>query len=190
MDEWEGKVIHMTRTAEQHLTDLTGALSTLDLGKLSGWGSGLANGLSGGGRLLAAGNGGSATHAQHLTAELIGRYRADRSPLSALALHAETSTVTTAGNDCGFDGIFARQVLAHGRPNDVLQVISTSDTSADPYRAVRAARDPGMTTWALSGPLPNPLASLCDDAVAVTAESAGQCPGVSAGSYPPAVCGG
>src|SRR5690349_20189469 len=83
------------------------------------WGRHLADVLPAGARLLAAGNGGSAAQAQHLTAELVGRYCGERRPLSALALHAETSSVTAITNDYGADEIFARQVEAHARPGDV-----------------------------------------------------------------------
>jgi D-sedoheptulose 7-phosphate isomerase len=82
-------------------------------------GAHLAAVLVGGGRLLCAGNGGSAAQAQHLTAELVGRYRDDRPALSAIALHAETSSVTAIANDYGYDSVFARQVQATGGPGDV-----------------------------------------------------------------------
>ncbi len=127
--------------------------------------------LLGGGRLLVAGNGGSAAQAQHLTAELVGRYRDDRVPLSALALHTDTSTVTAVLNDYGADQVFARQVRAHGRPGDVLLAMSTSGRSTNVLNAVRTARRAGLVTWALTGPLPNPVADITDEAVAVEADS-------------------
>lgn len=134
---------------------------------LARWGDELARTLGTGGRLLVAGNGGSAAEAQHLTAELVGKLRADRAPLSAVALHAETSAVTAIANDYGYDEVFARQVRAHGRPGDVLLLLSTSGASANLLSAVRAGRATGMRTWAFTGPVPNPLAHLCDDALAV-----------------------
>jgi D-sedoheptulose 7-phosphate isomerase len=139
---------------------------------VSAWGRHLAGVLSSGGRLLACGNGGSAAQAQHLTAELSGRYRTDREPLSAIALCAEAPALTAIGNDYGFDQAFARQVRAHGRLGDVLMLLSTSGRSQNLIEAAKAARETGMTTWALTGPAPNPLAGACDDVVAIAADTA------------------
>ncbi|MEU0288980.1 SIS domain-containing protein [Streptomyces sp. NPDC006147] len=141
------------------------------LPRIADWGGRLATVLSGGGRLLAAGNGGSAAQAQHLTAELVGRYRRERRAYSALALHAETSSVTAIGNDYGFDHVYARQVDAHGRPGDVLMLLSTSGRSANLVAAAVAARRAGMEVWALTGPGPNPLMEAADEALCVTAAS-------------------
>lgn len=133
------------------------------------WGRELAVLLDGGGRLLVAGNGGSAAQAQHLTAELVGRYRYDRRPLSAIALHAETSSTTAIGNDYGFDEVYARQVAAHGRPGDVLLALSTSGASRNIVAAAHRSRDLGLRTWALTGPVPNLLADLADETITVDA---------------------
>src|SRR5690606_11586296 len=122
-----------------------------------------------GGRLLAAGNGGSAAHAQHLTSELVGRYRDDRTPLPALCLHGDASSVTTIVNDFGPDEVFARQVAAHGRRGDVLVALSTSGRSPNLLAAARTAATAGLWTVALTGARPNPLADLADDVVAVDA---------------------
>ncbi len=135
------------------------------------WGAHLADVLVGGGRLLAAGNGGSAAQAQHLTAELVGRYRDERLPLSAIALHAETSTTTAICNDYGADAVFARQVLAHGRAGDVLVLLSTSGRSSNVLRAAEAAAQIGVCTWALTGPGPNPLSRAVEETVCVDAPS-------------------
>lgn len=137
--------------------------------KLVAWGAHLAAVLVGGGRLLACGNGGSAAESQHLTAELVGRFRHERIPLSAIALHADTSALTAIANDYGEDEIFARGVRAHGRPGDVLILLSTSGTSRNILAAAKAASEIGLTTWALTGPAPNPLAAMSDDAIAVEA---------------------
>ena len=123
------------------------------LPRIADWGGRLAAVLTDGGRLLAAGNGGSAAQAQHLTAELVGRYRRERRAYSALALHAETSSVTAIGNDYGFDHVYARQVTAHGRPGDVLMLLSTSGRSANLIAAAVTARRAGLRVWALTGPL-------------------------------------
>jgi phosphoheptose isomerase len=139
--------------------------------RLDRWGVELAGILVAGGRLLAAGNGGSAAEAQHLTAELVGRYRDDRPPLSAIALHAETSSCTAIGNDYGADNVFARQVEAHGRPGDVLVLFSASGHSPNVLAAARAAGRVGLRSWALTGPVPNPLAVAVDEVLVVDAAS-------------------
>ena len=140
--------------------------------RLADWGSELARLLSGGGRLLVAGNGGSAAEAQHLTAELVGRFEApDRRPLSAIALSAETSSLTAIGNDFGFEHAFARQVTAHGREGDVLVLLSTSGRSANLIAAARAGREAGLAVWAMTGPTPNPVADLADEVLAIDVPS-------------------
>ncbi|GAA3119942.1 D-sedoheptulose-7-phosphate isomerase [Streptosporangium carneum] len=155
-----------------HLSRLSAALSAVDADAavVSTWGRKLAAVLTGGGRLLVCGNGGSAAEAQHLTAELVGRYRADREPYAAIPLHADTSTVSAIGNDFGAEEVYARQVRAHGRPGDVLMCLSTSGASRNVLAAADAARECGVATWALTGPAPNPLVACCDDALAVPAE--------------------
>jgi len=133
------------------------------------WGTSLATTLDGGARLLVAGNGGSAAQAQHLSAELVGRYRDDRPPFSAVALHADTSATTAIANDYGVQEIFARQVAAHGRAGDVLMLLSTSGASANLLVAADQAHRLGMPVWALTGPAPNPLADSADDALCIEA---------------------
>jgi D-sedoheptulose 7-phosphate isomerase len=91
--------------------------------------------------------------------------------MSAIALHADTSALTAIGNDYGLDEIFARGVHAHGQPGDVLISLSTSGTSGNVLAAVKAGHEEGLTTWALTGPAPNPLAAMCHDAVCVEAGS-------------------
>jgi D-sedoheptulose 7-phosphate isomerase len=154
-----------------HLAALHRPLAELEssVDRIDAWGRHLARVLTGGGRLLALGNGGSAAQAQHLTSELVGRYRDDRRPFSAVSLHAETSSVTAIVNDYGADDVFARQVLAHGRDGDVLVALSTSGRSPNVLAAVAAARECGMTSWALTGRAPNPLVEACDDVVVVDA---------------------
>jgi D-sedoheptulose 7-phosphate isomerase len=157
--------------AETHLATLTKALVELEreLPRVEAWGRHLAAVLGQGGRLLAAGNGGSAAQAEHLAAELLGRYREERRPLAAIALSAERAAITAIGNDYGFEEIFARQVTAYGRPGDVLVALSTSGCSPNVLAAVTAAHAAGVTVWAITGPLPNPLAETSDDALAVSA---------------------
>jgi len=153
----------------RHLAELAGPLRDLhaDAPRIEAWGAQLADVLRRGGRLLAAGNGGSAAEAQHLTAELVGRYRDDRPPFSAIALCAESSSVTAIGNDYGIEEVFARQVRAHGRPGDVLVLLSTSGTSPNVLAAADAAVECGLVTWALTGAPGSPLAARTHDCVAV-----------------------
>jgi D-sedoheptulose 7-phosphate isomerase len=136
----------------------------------SRWGRVLAELMPQGQRLLVAGNGGSAAQAQHLTAELVGRYDGERRPFSALALHAETSSVTAIMNDYGGDEVFARGIEAHGRPGDVCLFLSTSGRSPNLLAAAQRARAVGLRVWAMTGPAPNPLAQLSDDCLCVRAE--------------------
>jgi D-sedoheptulose 7-phosphate isomerase len=104
-----------------------------------------------GGKILFFGNGGSAADAQHLATELCVRYRRDRAAIAALALTTDTSTLTAAGNDLGFDQVFARQVEAVGREEDVAVGISTSGTSPNVLNGIRKAREMGLVTVALTG---------------------------------------
>jgi D-sedoheptulose 7-phosphate isomerase len=153
---------------DAHLTGMAAALLPFRAAaadRLARWGTDLARHLGHGGRLLIAGNGGSAAEAQHLAAELVGKLREDRRPLSAIALTPDSSAVTAIGNDYGFDEIFARQVRAHGRPGDVLLLMSTSGRSANLLAAADAAAETGVRTWAFTGPGPNPLADACDEAL-------------------------
>jgi D-sedoheptulose 7-phosphate isomerase len=159
----------MTSFLDGHLAELADALIPFReaAADLEEWGERLARILSRGGRLLVAGNGGSAAEAQHLTAELVGKLRHDRMPLSAIALHADTSSLTAIGNDYGYAEVFARQVRAHGRPGDVLLLMSTSGRSPNLLAAAEAGYENGLHTWAFTGPPPNPLSRRCERVVAV-----------------------
>lgn len=173
---WSPDASNSNHIAEvtKHLDNVLPALESLrsQSGRLSEWGTELAKRLLSGQRLLAAGNGGSAAEAQHLTAELVGRFDEERAPFSAISLHAESSAVTALSNDYGFEEVFARQVRAHGRAGDILILLSTSGRSPNLLKAVRAARERGITTWALTGTGPNPLAEACDQAITVDAIAA------------------
>jgi rfaE bifunctional protein nucleotidyltransferase chain/domain/rfaE bifunctional protein kinase chain/domain len=156
---------------DQHRTAVSRGLDSLgkQAATVDRWGAELARLLVAGGRLLAAGNGGSAAEAQHLTAELVGRYVDERQPLSALSLCVESSSVTAIGNDYGHDEVFARQVAAHGRAGDVLLLLSTSGRSSNLLSAAERARRCGVRVWALTGAGPNPLADAADEAVVIDA---------------------
>jgi len=156
---------------DRHLDLLIKALRSPETGLRTArrWGRLLARPLLAGQRLLTAGNGGSAAEAQHLTAELVGRYLSNRQPLSAIALHAETSSLTAICNDFGPAEAFARQVAAHGRPGDTLLLLSASGRSANVLAAAQRARSLGIRAWAMTGAAPNPLADAADDALCVAA---------------------
>jgi D-sedoheptulose 7-phosphate isomerase len=153
----------------EHLARLELAARRLrrGLGQLDDWGTRLADVLSAGGRLLVCGNGGSAAQAQHLSAELVGRFKDERRPFSAIALHGDTSSLTAIVNDYGPEHAYSRQVRAHGRPGDVLICLSTSGRSPNVVAAARAAADMSLRPWALTGPGPNPLTEACTEALTV-----------------------
>ena len=162
------------RLVDAHLDEVLPALQSLrEAGPtLAAWGATLARTLGAGQRLLVAGNGGSAAEAQHLTAELVGRFDGERGPYSALALHAETSAFSAIANDYGYEQSFARQVRAHGRRGDILLLLSTSGRSANLLHAATAGREAGLRTWALVGAGPTPLSQACDEAVEICGPSA------------------
>ena len=107
--------------------------------------------ITAGGKVLACGNGGSASDAQHFAAEFVGRFERERPGLAAIALTTDTSILTAIGNDYDFNSIYSKQVQALGAPGDVLLAISTSGNSANVLAAVEAARAKDMTVVALTG---------------------------------------
>ena len=126
--------------------------------------------LRAGGKILACGNGGSAADAQHFSAELLNRFEVERPPLAAIALTTDTSTLTSIGNDYGFEKIFERQVRALGRRGDVFVGISTSGRSPNVVAALQAARELGLTTVGFTRNAATPMHGLCDLTLAVHAE--------------------
>jgi D-sedoheptulose 7-phosphate isomerase len=127
----------------------------------------MANCLMHGGNLLICGNGGSAADAQHFSAEMSGRFVAERRALAAIALTTDTSALTAIGNDYGFDRIFARQVEALGRPGDLLVGISTSGNSLNIVQAAQAASSLGAGTLGLLGRDGGQLKTIMDDCLVV-----------------------
>ena len=123
--------------------------------------------LRAGGKLLIAGNGGSAADAQHLAAEFLSRYVVDRGPLPAVALTTDTSVLTAVGNDYGFEHVFERQVRGLGRPGDAFLAISTSGRSRNILRALETARDMGLVTIGFSGAAETEMRPLCRHFLAV-----------------------
>ena len=126
--------------------------------------------LRAGNKILFFGNGGSAADAQHLATELTVRYKQDRAPMAALALTTDTSTLTAAANDFGFQDLFARQVHALGRPGDVAIGISTSGKSENVNRALNTARNLGLTAAAFGGRDGGPMRDIADPILIVPSD--------------------
>ena len=127
--------------------------------------------LKGGGKLMFFGNGGSAADAQHLATELTIRYKANRAALAAIALTTDTSALTAAGNDLGFDKIFSRQIEALGKPGDVAIAISTSGKSPNIIAALRQARAMQVVTAALGGKGGGDMLALTDHLLVVPSDT-------------------
>lgn len=129
--------------------------------------SAIIKSLRGDGKILLCGNGGSAADAQHIAAELSGRFYLDRAPLYAEALHVNSSYITAVANDYGFEEVYARMIRAIGRRGDVLIALSTSGNSANVIAAAIAAKSLGMTTIAMTGSSGGKLAATADTLLAV-----------------------
>ena len=122
----------------------------------------LINTLKNGGKILLCGNGGSAADAQHIAAELTGRYKKEREGLSAIALTTDTSALTAIGNDYGYDYVFSRQCEALARSGDLLWGISTSGNSKNVLNALEKAREAGCKTLGFSGRDGGAMREFCD----------------------------
>lgn len=124
-----------------------------------------------GGQLLIAGNGGSAADAQHIAAELTGRFLRERRPFRAMALHVNTSALTAIGNDYGFEHVFARELSAHARPGDVFLAITTSGNSQNILLAIEAARRSSVAVIGLTGESGGKMKTTCDVCLCVPSKS-------------------
>ena len=129
----------------------------------------LVDALQNGKKIILCGNGGSAADAQHIAAELTGRYVKERAPLPGIALTVDTSALTAIGNDYGYDQVFSRQLAALGHPGDVLVAISTSGNSKNVIRAVEVAKEMRIVTVGLTGQNGGAMAELCDICLRVPA---------------------
>jgi len=123
---------------------------------------GIIKALNAGNKLLIVGNGGSAADAQHIAAEIVGRYKKDRPALAAIALTTDTSALTAISNDYGYEQVFVRQVEGLGARGDVLLALSTSGRSANILAALRAARTKGLLTIGFTGNKGEAMAADCD----------------------------
>ena len=155
-----------------HLAASHAALTALEpsAATLADWAALAHHVLMGGGQLLAAGNGGSAAHAQHLTSELVGRFDRDRRAFRAVCLSADTSALTAIGNDYGFEQVFARQVAALAGSGGAAIGLSTSGRSANVLEALRTAAGAGMLTIAVTGSGGTGMAELCDHLVVIPSD--------------------
>jgi D-sedoheptulose 7-phosphate isomerase len=123
------------------------------------------------GKILIAGNGGSAADAQHFAGELVSRFYFDRPALAAVALTTDTSVLTAIGNDYGYEEVFARQIQALGLPGDVFIAISTSGNSPNILKALTQARQQGLTTIGLTGRSGGKMKALCDICICAPSDS-------------------
>ena len=156
------------------ITDLMATLERLDdthLAAVTTLAADVQAAWSQGGKFLVCGNGGSAADSQHIVAELVGRFMVERPGYAAMALTANTSTLTAVGNDYGYEQIFARQVQALGNAGDVLLVISTSGNSANCVAAVEAARRKDLKVHGFLGGTGGQLLSLLDGALVAPSNS-------------------
>ncbi|MFA7350777.1 MAG: SIS domain-containing protein [Methylotenera sp.] len=129
---------------------------------ISDVGIAMQNTIKNGGKILLMGNGGSAADSQHIAAEIVGRFKKERKGLPAIALTTDTSIITSVGNDYGYDYIFARQIEALCRPEDLVIGLTTSGNSANVVSAIVAAKAIGATTVGLTGGTGGKLNALCD----------------------------
>ena len=151
------------------LDSTSGALNSMEsrLPEVVAMGETIISSLQQDGCLFTAGNGGSAAQALHLSEELIGRYQANRPPIRSISLVSDPSAMTCIANDFGFETIFERPLQGLARNGDVLLAMSTSGNSENILRALKAARDMGVTAMALLGRDGGPALPLCDQAIVI-----------------------
>jgi D-sedoheptulose 7-phosphate isomerase len=162
----------MANFSDLYLSQLDEHIDTMEMARelapiVSSAGQKWLDSLNSGGKILLMGNGGSAADAQHIAAELVGRYLSERRALPAIALTTDTSILTAVGNDYGFDSIFSRQLEALAQPNDVVVGYSTSGNSQNIYQAMKVAQAKGCYTLALTGQTGGALGKLVDSCIAV-----------------------
>jgi D-sedoheptulose 7-phosphate isomerase len=147
----EARAVSTRMLADEHLLASVGAAAEACIGCVRA-----------GGKVLLAGNGGSAADAQHIAGEFVSRFEFDRPGMAAVALTTDTSILTAIGNDYGYEKLFARQVRALGRRGDVFIGYSTSGKSPNILRAFEAARELGLVSIGFTGNRGSPLRELCD----------------------------
>lgn len=152
--------------ADHFQASLAGLTRAVESAELQATVKAIADAITGslraGNKLLLIGNGGSAVDAQHIAAEIVGRYKRERRAWAAIALTTDTSALTAIGNDYGIEDMFARQVEGLARPGDVLIAMTTSGRSPNILAALHRARELGVTTIGLTGTKGESLRALCD----------------------------
>jgi D-sedoheptulose 7-phosphate isomerase len=156
----------LTKSLREHLQTVQSLLE-MRLSDIERAGQLICDTLRNGNKILICGNGGSAADAQHIAAELVGRYEQPRRSWPAIALTTDTSALTALSNDFGYAEVFARQIAGLGTRGDLLIAISTSGQSANVLKAAEKARDVGCSVIGLTGESADPLSSLCDVCVAI-----------------------
>ena len=159
----------LQRSLQEHLEAIQALLQTRIV-EIERSGEMICSALYQGHKVLLCGNGGSAADAQHIAAELVGRYELQRRAWPSIALTTDTSALTALSNDFGYEEVFARQIEALAGEGDVLIALSTSGASANVIRAAEVAKKLGCRTIALTGGTGEPLASICDIAVSVPSQ--------------------
>jgi D-sedoheptulose 7-phosphate isomerase len=159
----------LRRSLEEHLQALNSVLAS-GLANIESSGRVICDALAAGNKILLCGNGGSAADAQHIAAELVGRYEDQRPAYPAISLTTDTSALTALSNDFGYEEVFSRQIQALAKPGDVLIAISTSGKSPNVVRAAEVARSLGCKTIGLTGLHAEPLADYCFITVQVLSE--------------------
>lgn len=159
----------LAQSLEEHLETIK-AVRDAKLADIDAAGRLICEALGAGKKILLCGNGGSAADAQHIAAELVGRYEQQRRAFPAISLTTDTSALTALSNDYGYEDVFARQVEALAVAGDVLIAISTSGKSPNIVNAAKKARTMGCKTIALTGCSGEPLSSQCDLAVVVPSD--------------------
>ena len=162
----ENILSHNLRTHQETIAQLEPLLP--EVGRLA---EKLWSCLANGGKILWMGNGGSAADSQHLAAELVGRFQTERRGLASIALTTDTSILTSVSNDYSYEQVFARQVEALCRPEDVLIGISTSGNSANIVSAIQRGKEIGATTIGLTGEGGGQLKTLCDLTLAIPSKT-------------------
>ena len=166
-----GPMIESIRSAVAESLDLKRVFFAANEDRIAALARAVCTALEAGNKILLYGNGGSAADAQHIAAELVGRFERERVPLPAVALTTDTSILTSLGNDYGYDHVFARQVRALGRAGDVAMGISTSGNSPNVLLATDAAREMGLVTVGLTGKDGGKLGSMVDHHIHVPHKS-------------------
>jgi len=156
----ESKLVHEHMLADDELVENTAKVSALCISAYQN-----------NGKILVAGNGGSAADAQHLAGELVSRFYFDRPALSAIALTTDSSILTAIGNDYGYDDVFSRQIQAHGRAGDVFIAISTSGNSPNILKAITTAKALGLTVIGLTGRGGGKMKAGCDVCLCAPSDS-------------------